>query len=197
MDAFEAMETARAMRYLKADPVPEALLRKLVHAATRASSPGNSQGWEFVVVRDRAVKERMGAVLAARMKPAVGAIPARTPVERRMLAGAAHLLDHFAEVPAWIVVCGRKVYPPQAPSEQMVWSTVYPAAQNLVVAARALGLGATFTTFHLAGEKEVREALAIPDDVLLGVMVAVGWPTRSFGPVARKPIDEVLHWDRW
>ena len=70
-----------------------------------------------------------------------------------MLAGAGHLLEHFADVPAWIVICGRKVYPPQAPSEAMVWSTVYPAGQNLIVAARALGLGATFTTFHLAAER--------------------------------------------
>ncbi len=197
MDAIEAMESCRAMRYLKPDPLPEELLRKLVYAATRASNPGNSQGWEFVVVRERATKERIGNVLAARMKPAVVAMAGRTPSERRVLAGAAHLLDHFADVPAWIVVCGRKVYPPHAPSEQMVWSSVYPAAQNLVVAARSLGLGTTFTTFHLAGEKEVREALGIPDDVLLGVMLAVGWPAKAFGPLVRRPLDEVLHWERW
>lgn len=197
MEAIEAMETCRAMRYLKPDPVPDEMLRRLVHAATRASNPGNSQGWEFVVLRERAAKERIGAALAQRMGPAVRAMPGATGVERRMLAGAARLIEGFADVPAWIVVGGRKIYPPQAPSEQMVWSTVYPAAQNLIVAARALGLGTTFTTFHLAAEREVREALALPDDVLLGVMVAVGWPERSFGPVARRPVEEVLHWDRF
>lgn len=197
MDALEALETARAMRYLKPDPVPEALLEKLVWAATRASSPGNSQGWEFVVVRDRAAKERLGAAVAGRMGRGIRAMPGEDGTQRRMLAGAIHLLEHFADVPAWIVICGRKVYPPQAPSEAMVWSTVYPAGQNLIVAARALGLGATFTTFHLAAEAEFRAVLGIPDDVYLGVSVAVGYPARAHGPVRRKPVGEVLHWERW
>ena len=197
MDVIEAMETARAMRYLKPDEVPEALLRKLVHAATRASSPGNSQGWEFVVLRDRGVKERLGRVLEARMGPAIDAIPGGDASERRTLRGARHLLAGFADVPAWIVIGGRLVYPPQQPSEQMIWSSVYPAGQNLIVAARSLGLGAVFTTFHVAAEAEVREALAIPDEVRLGVMVGVGWPDRPFGPVKRRPVDDVLHWDRF
>lgn len=197
MEALEALETARAMRYLKPDPVPEDVLERLVWAATRASSPGNSQGWEFVVVRDRATKERLGAAVRERMGAGIAQMPAESGMQRRMLAGAAHLLEHFADVPAWIVICGRKVYPPQAPSEAMVWSTVYPAGQNLVVAARALGLGATFTTFHLAAEAAFRRELGIPEEVLLGVTVAVGHPARAHGPVKRRPVAEVLHWDRW
>jgi nitroreductase len=197
MEALEVLETARAMRYLKPDPVPEELLRKLVWGATRASSPGNSQGWEFVVVRERATKERLGAAVRERMARGLRAMPAASEVQRRMLAGANHLLEGFAEVPAWIVICGRKIYPPQAPSEAMVWSTVYPAGQNLIVTARALGLGATFTTFHMAAEKEFRAELGIPADVYLGVSVAVGWPARAHGPVARRPVEEVIHWERW
>jgi len=197
MDALEAMETARAMRYLKPDPVPDALLEKLVWAATRASSPGNSQGWEFVVVKERAKKERLGAAVRERMGGGIRAMPASSDMQRRMLAGAGHLLEHFAEVPAWIVICGRKVYPPQSPSELMLWSTVDPAGQNLIVAARALGLGATFTTFHLAAEKEFRETLGIPADVTLGVSAAVGYPARKHGPVNRRPVGEVIHWDGW
>jgi nitroreductase len=197
MEALEALETARAMRYLKPDPVPEELLRKLVWAATRASSPGNSQGWEFVVVRERATKERLGAAVCERMGRGIRAMPTDDDMQRRMITGAGHLLEHFADVPAWIVICGRKLYPPQAPSEAMVWSTVYPAGQNLIVAARALGLGATFTTFHLAAEQEFREALGIPAEVYLGVSAAVGYPARKHGPVNRKPVDEVLHWEHW
>jgi nitroreductase len=197
MEALEALETARAIRYLKPDPLPEALLEKLIWGATRASSPGNSQGWEFVVVRDRATKQRLGAAVRDRMAAGIRSMPRESPMQRRMLDGAAHLLEHFAEVPAWILICGRKVYPPQAPSEAMVWSTVYPAGQNLIVTARALGLGATFTTFHLAAEAEFRELLGIPEDVLLGVCVAVGQPARGHGPVNRRPVTEVLHWDHW
>ena len=197
MEVFEALETARAMRYLRPDPVPEELLKKLVWAATRASSPGNSQGWDFVVVRERATKEKLGAAVRERMARGLRAMPGESDMQRRMLAGASHLLEHFADVPAWIVICGRKVYPPQAPSEAMVWSTVYPAGQNLIVAARALGLGATFTTFHMAAEAAFRETLGIPAEVLLGVSVAVGYPERRHGPVARRSVEEVTHWERW
>ncbi len=197
MDALEALGTARAIRYLRPDPLPEALLEKLVWGATRASSPGNSQGWEFVVVRERATKERLGAVVRERMGAGIRSMPRESPMQRRMLDGAQYLLEHFADVPAWILICGRKVYPPGAPSEAMVWSTVYPAGQNLIVTARALGLGATFTTFHLAAEAEFREVLGIPEDVLLGVCVAVGQPERRHGPVNRRPVSEVLHWERW
>ena len=191
MEVLEALSTARAIRYLKPEPLPDAVLEKLVWGATRASNPGNSQGWEFVVVRDRATKERLGAAVRERMGAGIRSMPREGPMQRRMLDGAAHLLEHFAEVPAWIVICGRKVYPPQAPSEAMVWSTVYPAAQNLTLAARGLGLGTTFTTFQAAAEAEFRAELGIPDDVLMAVSVALGFPDREFGPVLRKPVSEV------
>ena len=198
MDALEAMETCLAMRYLKPEPVPEELIRKLVFAATRASNPGNSQGWDFVVLRDRAKKERIGKAVAAAMAPTFGSFDAGgDPIQRRMLAGARHLVEHFADVPLWVLVCGRRIYPPAAPTEAFVWSALYPAAQNLVVAARSLGLGSTFTTFHGLAEAEIRESLGVPADVIMAACIAVGYPDRPFGPVVRKPIDSVLHWDQW
>ena len=198
MDAIEAMETCRAIRYLKPDPVPDETIRRLIHAATRASNPGNSQGWDFVVLRDADKKRRIREALEQRMAPAIDAIDAGgDAVQERVLAGAGHLIRHLDEVPVLIFVCGRPVYPPDAPSEQMVWSALYPAAQNLIVAARSLGLGSTFTTFHMAAEDVVRETLGIPADVRIGVTIALGHPDRPFGPLARKPIDDVLHWDAW
>ena len=196
MDAIEAMETCRAIRYLRPDPVPEALLRRVVHAATCASNPGNSQGWGFVVVRDPGRRARIRDAIAP-MGAAIDALERTDAAQARMLAGAAHLARHLGRVPVLIFVCGRAVYPPEAPSLQMLWASLYPAAQNLVVAARALGLGTTFTTFHLAAEDAVREVLALPDDVRIGVTVALGWPDRPFGPVRRRPLDEVLYWERW
>ncbi len=197
MEAIEAMETCRAIRWLKPDPVPQALIERVIYAATRASSPGNSQGWDFVVVRDRATKARMGPALRQRMLPMVASVPQATAMEKRMIGGAQHLLQHFEDVPVWIFVCGRKVYPPQAPSEQMVHAALYPAAQNLIVAARSLGLGTTFTTFQLGAEQEMRAALGLPSDVSIGVCVALGWPDRLFGPLARKPVEQVIHWEKW
>ncbi len=94
-------------------------------------------------------------------------------------------------------MCGRNSYPPQSPNLQFVWPALYPAAQNLIVAARALGLGTTFTTFHMIAEPTVREVLRLPDDVLIGATLAIGYPDRPFGALARKPIDEVMHWESW
>jgi nitroreductase len=199
MDTFEALGTCRAMRYLKPDPVAEELIEKVIWGATRASNPGNSQGWDFVVVTDRTTKEQLQQAVV----PAVEATAATAHAtdlsdsDRRMLAGAQHLGRHFADVPVWIVVCARAIYPPDEPQELYLWSAVYPAAQNLIVAARALDLGTTFTTFHSIAEDRFREVLGIPEDVTIGAVIALGHPDRPFGPVKRKPVAEVIHREHW
>src|SRR5580704_7275576 len=86
-----------------------------------------------------------------------------------------HLAETLDEVPAIIFVCGPVAYPPNAPTEQFVWSALYPAAQNLIVAARSLGLGTTFTTFQMFMESELRDLLGIPEEIKFGVMIPIGW----------------------
>lgn len=198
MDVLEAMDTCTAMRYLKEQPVPRADLEQLIYAATRASNPGNSQGWEFVVIDDATIKEKIGAVIAAGMAPVFQNKPeGMDGVAERMYLGAEHLANHFAKVPAWILGAARKVYPPQAPEDMFMYSTIYPAGQNLIVAARAMNIGTCFTTFHRLAEPVIREACRIPDDVHLCLFVAVGYPERPFMPVKRRPVSEVLHWNRF
>lgn len=198
MDVIEAMETCIAMRYLKEDPVPKADLERLVYAATRASSPGNSQEWEFVVLSDAALKAEIGAAVWTAVAPMFESLTAAGGgTTARMYRGAEQLARNFAKVPVWILGCARKNYPPQAPTEAFMHSTIYPAAQNLIVAARAMGLGTTFTTFQMSAEPVIRRVLAIPNDVHLCVLVAVGYPARPFAPVRRKPVSEVLHWNGW
>jgi len=198
VNVIEAMESCIAMRYLREDPVPEADLERLVYAATRASSPGNSQGWDFVVITAPEIKREIGARVAERMTPVFENLPEGVDgVQTRMFRGAGHLARNFAKVPAWILACASKIYPPQAPTDVFMYSTIYPATQNLIVAARSMGLGTTFTTFQLVAEDVIRKSLGIPDPVFLCALVAVGYPDRPFSRVRRKPLSEVIHWNRW
>jgi nitroreductase len=197
MDVIETMETCSAARYLKPDPVPQELIERVIYAATRASSPGNSQAWDFIVVRDQELKRKIRDLLSPRFQAMRARTPVSGQVSNTMIAGASHLADSLHEVPAIIFVCGPVAYPPNAPLEEFVWSALYPAAQNLIVAARSLGLGTTFTTFHKLIETELRNLLGIPNEVRFGVMIPIGWPRDGFVKVKRKPIAKVIHWEKW
>lgn len=197
MDVIESMETCIAMRYLKEEPVPRAVLEKLIYAATRASNPGNSQGWEFIVIDDQGIKDQIAEKVREGMAPAFANKPAGMDgVQERMYLGAEHLANNFARVPAWILGCAKKIYPPQAPEDVFMYSTIYPAVQNLILGARSLGIGTCFTTFHMSAEKVIRDACSIPVDWHLCACVAVGYPERKFSRVRRKPVENVLHWNR-
>ena len=197
MDVFEAMSTCRAIRYLKPDPVDDDLIQQVITAATWAPSPGNSQGRDFVVVKDEAKKIIIGDAVDAAMSDRVAAMERPDRTHRLMLDGTAHLVRTLKSCPAIILVCGKTVYPYGSPRESFVWSSIYPAAQNLIVAARALGLGTVFTTFQGTAEPTIRETLSIPDDVHIGCLIPIGWPDRRFGPLKRVGYDKVVHIDEW
>ncbi|NKB98479.1 MAG: hypothetical protein GKR90_08305 [Pseudomonadales bacterium] len=198
MDVLEAMNSCTAMRYFQEKPVAKGEIEKLIHAATRASSPGNSQGWEFLIIDDPEVKRVVGEKVLAGMGPFFANRPTSDDaVEERMLKGAEHLARNFAKVPTWIVCMARKVYPPQDPQESFMHSTIYPAAQNLIVAARSLGIGTCFTTFPGMAEPDIRELCKVPDDLHMFVYVAVGYPERNFMPVKRKPVADVITWNTY
>lgn len=197
MDALEAMHTCRAMRYLKPDAVDDELIDRVITAATWAPSPGNSQGRDFVVVTDPDKKAAIGDAIAEVMGPVVDAMDRPDRTHRLMLDGTSHLVRTLRTCPALILVCGAAVYPPTAPRESFVWSSIYPAAQNLIVAARAEGLGTVFTTFHGVAEPTIRDTLGIPEEVYIGCLIPIGWPDREFGPVQRVPVEQVIHRDGW
>jgi nitroreductase len=199
-DLFETIRTTRSMRRLKPDPVPNELIRKIIEAAVCAPSGGNMQRWRFLVIRDPKVKEAVGAYykrawdeqVAPRYRsgePAPG-----TSRERfdRMLAAAEHLANHIHEAPVWIVPCLEGGTPTRTSG-----SSIYPAVQNMLLAARALGLGATLTTLYLQFEKEAEAALGLPPDVHSYALLPIGYPLGRFGPVRRVPLSDVVFGDQW
>ena len=132
MDVIEVMETCSAARYLKPDLVPQELIERVIYAATRGSSPGNSQKWDFIVVRNPEAKRKIRDLLAPRFKAMRAKMPT-TGQSTSRTAAAIHLAETLNEVPDIIFACGPVAYPPNAPMEQFVWSALYPAAQNLIV----------------------------------------------------------------
>jgi nitroreductase len=199
-DLFEIMRTTRSMRRLKPDPVPDELVQKILEAGTYAPSGGNMQRWRFMVVKDAGVKATVGACYKRVWDETVGpryraGEPAPgTSRERfvRMLDAAQYLADHIHEAPVWIVPCMGGPTPTRTSG-----SSVYPAVQNMLLAARALGLGATLTTLYLAFEREVDAAFGLPDDVHTYAILPIGYPMGRFGPVRRVSLGEVVYQDQW
>jgi nitroreductase len=199
-DLFEIMRTTRSMRRLKPDPVPDDLLRQVLEAGTCAANGGNMQSWRFLVVKDKAVKADVAQWYRRGWNETVGPryraggpAPGVTPEAfERMLAAAEHLSDHLHEAPVWIVPCLVGGTPTRTSG-----SSIYPAVQNMLLAARALGLGATLTTLHMLFEKEVEAALGLPENAHTYALLPIGWPRGRFGPVRRAPLAEVVYSDRW
>lgn len=198
---FEIIHTTRSMRRLKPDPVPEALLRRILEAGAAAPSGGNMQRWRFLVVRDPEIKRSVAVYYKrawdeqAAPRYRSGAPAPGVSAERfsRMLTAAQHLADHIHEAPIWIVPCLEGAASPT----RWAGSSIYPAVQNMLLAARAVGLGATLTTLHLNFEKEVEAILGLPPDAHSYAILPIGYPSGRFGPVGRKPLDEVVYEDRW
>ncbi|MGE5271884.1 MAG: nitroreductase family protein [Thiohalocapsa sp.] len=200
---FEIIHTTRSMRRLKPDAVPDALIRKIVEAGTAAPSGGNMQRWRFLVVKDPEVKRQVAVYYkrawdeqaAPRYRSGAPAPGASAERFQRMLAAAQHLADHIHEAPVWIVPCLEGA-PGQVPS-RWAGSSIYPAVQNMLLAARALGLGATLTTLHLNFEQEVEAILGLPDGTHSYALIPLGWPLGRFGAVTRAPVEEVTFLDGW
>lgn len=200
---FEIIHTTRSMRRLKPDPVPDELIRRILEAGTAAPSGGNMQRWRFLVVKDPEVK-RQAAVYYKRAWDEQAAPRYRTGAPapgvgaerfRRMLEAAQYLADHIHEAPVWIVACLE--FAPGQSATRASGSSIYPAVQNMLLAARALGLGATLTTLYLAFEKEVEAILGLPEGVHSYAILPLGYPLGRFGPVGRKPLSDVVFQDRW
>ena len=189
----EAIFTLRAIRRLKPDPIPDEDLRAVLEAAIRAPNGGNTQPWRFLVVRDPALRSKLGELYreawwAKRRDEGIMGpedLP-DTPTRR----SAMRLADEIGASPVMVLVCA--VARGHAAAESVV-----PAAQNLLLAARGLGIGGTITTLHPTVEERVHALFGIPSDAQVVYCIPLGYPRGKFGPTTRKPLGEVSAIDRW
>jgi nitroreductase len=201
---FETIYSLRAIRRLKPDPIPEETLRKIVEAGIHAPSGGNRQDWGFILVRDPELKRFIrDRYLATQQKLQAGRPPINDlpPDRQRARKAAAHLSEHMHEAPVLLLACALKEYPPwtQNPraSQATVHGSIYPAVQNILLACRAYGIGATLTTTHCFFEEELKQKLGIPENMEISALLPMGYPRGKLGKTTRKPVEEVLFWDRW
>jgi nitroreductase len=205
-ELFDIIYSMRAMRRLKPDPIPEATLKKIIDAGIHAPSGGNAQGWAFVLVRDADAKRfirdhyyGMWQQFATLRKP----LATLTPAQVRQYHAADHLAEHLHEVPVLLLACVRKGYPPfdkfgyERASVATVHGSIYPAVQNIMLACRALGIGTVLTTVHYCFEEELKQHFGIPTEMEVSALLPLGYPQGNFGPTKRKPVETVIHWDRW
>lgn len=203
MPLEEAMRTQRAIRRIKSDPVDDSLVLHILELAMKAPTGSNAQNWEFIVVKDREVVAKLGR-LNRRVFNVYSAIGARILKRRgdekmlRILKAARWQADHFDEIPVVVVACLKGVIPPwPSVATSSSYGSIYPAVQNLLLAARAAGLGAALITLPLWNKLLARRALGLPWNVTPCAVIPLGWPIGKYGPTTRRPVGELVSLDRY
>ncbi len=208
MPLVEAMMTQRAVRRVKPDPVDDAIVLKAIELALKAPTGSNGQNWEFVVVKDAKVKEQ----LAARYRQAwalYGGMGKRVAEGDesmlKILRAVQWQVENFESYPVFVVAClragvkeGRIPYTPMPHiATSSFFGSIYPSVQNLLLAARAMGLGASLITLPLWSVTSARSILGMPLSITPCCIVPLGWPQGRYGPTTRRPVEEVVHLDRF
>lgn len=201
MDFFEVATTQRAIRRLKPDPIPDAVLARIMDAAICAPSGGNRQGWRFVVVRDAATRARLGELYRESWNELAkvpyyrdAASAPRDSALGKMAASAAHLAEHLGEAPVLILAC---IATDGVAPTVTTGASIYPAVQNIMLAARALGIGTCITTIHRYRDAQVKDLLGIPAGIETCALIPLGYPLGKFGRPPRQPVGEVAFADHW
>lgn len=207
MPLLDAMMTQRAVRRVLPDPVDDEVVLKCVELALRAPTGANGQNWEFIVVKDARIKEK----LAKRYRQAwwiyhrlvVRRLAARDQSMAKTARAVQWQVEHFAEIPVLVVACLRVgVRDGRVPVVRMPhavesghYGSIYPSVQNLLLAARAMELGACLITLPLWSVSSVRRTLKLPPAITPYCIVPLGWPRGHYGPTTRKPVTQVTHLD--
>jgi nitroreductase len=211
LDLYDAMSSCRAVRRLRPDPIPDAVLARLVQAAVWAPTGGNVQPWRVILVREASAKQGLGSLYekawsdySSQVRKTLESLPEerRAPHERTLAAGD-YLASHFGATPVIAIFC----FDPKQMAitdagltrpSVVGGGSVYPAVQNFLLAARAEGLGCVLTTLLCQHEAQVKTLLAIPDGWGTCAAIPLGYPLRKgHGPLSRRPIEKLAYADRW
>jgi nitroreductase len=192
---FDVIHSQRAIRHFSDTPVSDDAIETILHAATRAPNGGNRQPWRFLVIRDAEIKGRLGAWYLSAWQAATANMESLTQPYRH----GAELARQMTTVPVLILACIDHGEAGTGPGPVTRGASIYPAVQNLMLAARALGLGTVLTTLHTQYESEIKAFLNIPASVETAALIPVGYPAEGvrFGAARRKPLSEVVFHDRW
>jgi nitroreductase len=211
LDLLEGIMTTRAMRRLKPDPITDEILWQILAAANQAPSGGNIQPWQFMMVTDPDVKAPLAdlyrrnhdryeaAMLPTRRPPAD---EASANAWQRTVDASRHLAEHFGEVPAIAIVLAADIdltiSDAQGPLDiGSILGSVFPAVQNLMLAARSFGIGSALTTVLRIDQPATRDLLGIPDRWQVVGVIPLGYPEGRFGVAPRKPVEKITHWNHF
>ncbi|MGO9582938.1 MAG: nitroreductase family protein [Acidimicrobiales bacterium] len=204
MPLAEAMLTQRAVRRVEPAPVDDRIVLRCLELALEAPTASNGQNWEYVVVKDPAVKASLAAQYrrAWRLNGGLDRLVKTDEQKARILKSVRWQVEHFEEIPVLVVCCLRdRARVPFLPKPPVVvsshYGSLYPSVQNLLLAARAVGLGGALITMPLWSNTVARRILELPLSVEPCCIVTLGWPKGRYGRKARKPVGTVVHLDRY
>jgi nitroreductase len=201
---YEGLLTTRAIRRYTDEPIPDDDLRDIMFAATRAPSGSNRQPFRFIVLTTGPVAHEAKRLLGEGARRFWGVKRAHDGYDQgsgaeeespksRVARTMQHYVDNYESVPVVVLACFVSYREP-SPADG---ASVFPACQNLLLAARALGYGGVLTGWHYAVEPELRSLLGIPDGVLLCATITLGRPVGRHGPVRRRPLPELVYGEKW
>ncbi len=202
-DLLRGLATTRAIRRYRDEPIPDDDVRDMLFAATRAPSGSNRQTFRFLTLRDGPVAVEAKAMLGEAFRDGwsakrstdgydVGSGTADDTPKSRQARAMNHFVEHFEQTPLVVLAIVRRRHEGIGDG-----ASVYPACQNLLLAARALGYGGVLTMWHAGVEAELRALCGIPDDHHLAATIPIGRPQGRHGPVRRRPMDELVFDDHW
>ncbi len=204
ISAIEVLASTRAIRRYTSDPIPTDDLNHILWLASRAPSGSNRQPFRFLAITDGEVADKVKSLLgdsfrtgwAAKLKSdgyEAGSGHDPSSAKSRQAATMQYYVDHIEQVPVIVFACLVR-YREASPYEG---ASIYPACQNLLLAARSIGYGGALTMWHQGVENQLRELLAIPDNVAISACITLGKPQGSHGPVRRRPISELVFENQW